>query len=96
MMRMPIIALFAIGRNANQQRAITVFISMVPGLLRRRGWRLGRWCHVLLPRELGAVHDNMHTLYLRPDEREYAWVYATPRRDAIAGVDLVTVCIPKD
>ena len=42
----------------------------------------------------GSLH--MHTLYLRPDEREYAWVYATPRRDAIDGVDLVTVCISKD
>jgi hypothetical protein len=39
---------------------------------------------------------QMHTLYLRSDEREEAWVYATPRRDAIDGVDLVTVCIPKD
>ena len=41
MMRMPIIALFAIaaallGRNANQQRAITVFISMVRDLTRCR------------------------------------------------------------
>jgi hypothetical protein len=42
----------------------------------------------------GSVH--MHTLYLRADEREHAWVYATPRREAIDGADLITVCIPKD
>ena len=42
----------------------------------------------------GSLH--MHTLYLRPDEREYAWVYATPRGEAINSVDLITVCIPKD
>jgi hypothetical protein len=29
------------------------------------------------------------------NEREEAWVYATPRREAIDGVDLVTVVIPK-
>src|SRR5215470_4654599 len=39
---------------------------------------------------------RMHTLYLRADEQEYAWVYATLRREAIDGVDLVTVVIPKD
>ncbi len=38
----------------------------------------------------------MHTLYLRADERGHAWVYATPRREAIDGADLITVCIPKD
>jgi hypothetical protein len=41
----------------------------------------------------GSPH--LHTLYLRPDEREYAWVYATPPREAIDGVDLISVCIPK-
>ena len=39
---------------------------------------------------------HLHTLYLRPHEREYAWVYATPRGEAIDGVDLISVCIPKD
>jgi hypothetical protein len=38
----------------------------------------------------------MHTLYLRADEREHAWVYATPRQQAIDGVDLITVCIPRE
>jgi hypothetical protein len=42
----------------------------------------------------GSLH--LHTLYLRADEREYAWVYATPRCEAIDGVDLISVCIPKD
>ncbi len=42
----------------------------------------------------GSMH--LHTLYLRPHEREYAWVYATPRGEAIDGVDLISVCIPKD
>jgi hypothetical protein len=39
---------------------------------------------------------QMHTLYLRPNEREYAWVYATPRHEAIDGIDRVTVCISRD
>jgi hypothetical protein len=39
---------------------------------------------------------RMHTLYLRADEREHAWVCATPRQQAIDGVDRITVCIPKD
>jgi hypothetical protein len=41
----------------------------------------------------GSTH--LYTLYLRADEREYAWVYTTPRREAIDGVDLISVCIPK-
>jgi hypothetical protein len=39
---------------------------------------------------------RLHTLYLRLDEREYAWVYATTPREAIDGIDLISVCIPKD
>ena len=42
----------------------------------------------------GSTH--LYTLRLRDDEREYAWVYATPRCEAIDGVDLISVCIPKD
>jgi hypothetical protein len=55
------------GRNANQQRPISVFISMVCDLTRRRE-RL-RWCHVLLLRELGTVQDVdvWHRWKLRPE-----------------------------
>jgi hypothetical protein len=42
----------------------------------------------------GSTH--LYTLHLRADEREYAWVYATPRCEAIDGVDLISVRIPKD
>src|SRR5258706_11509582 len=43
------------GRNASQQGAIAVFISVVRDLLRRKR---RTWCHVLLLHELGAVQDN--------------------------------------
>jgi hypothetical protein len=42
----------------------------------------------------GSTH--LYTLHLRADEREYAWVYTTRRCEAIGGVDLISVCIPKD